>query len=232
MTNDITHLRMMSRAYIRQEVSGTIRNHQESDWAGGREGADGLHVAARRPRRSSGYETALDALGRSRSAAGSRKVTRRAVPGALTEPRAVGIKWSMMRWLHRAAGRSWPAVTVMLASLLFAQPGFSLGVSAAWAGSADACCNRTCPCDEVAEAGDDAHRDHDESSSPEDGSGEQCPSGCDDCNCCPGAVVAVAPSLAPCPESPPDGTVLNAPPDEPASGIPGRIFRPPEPSLI
>ena len=138
----------------------------------------------------------------------------------------------MMRQLHGTPGRSWFAAWVLLASLIFGQLGIGPGLLAAWTGSADACCDRTCPCEEVADAGDDAHHDHNEGSCPEEGSGEQCPPGCDDCTCCPGAVVAIAPSLAPCPESPPGGAVLNAPPDDPASGIPGRIFRPPEPSLV
>lgn len=137
----------------------------------------------------------------------------------------------MMRQLHSAPGRSWFAAWVLLASLLFGQLGFGPGLLAALTGSADACCNRTCPCEEVAEA-DDAHHDHDEGSCPEEGSEERCPPGCDDCTCCPGAVVAVAPSLARCPESPPGGALLNAPPDDPAKGVPGRIFRPPEPSLV
>ena len=48
----------------------------------------------------------------------------------------------------------------------------------------------------------------------------------------PIGVVAVTPSLAPCPESPPGATLTRAPPDEPAAGVPGRIFRPPDPSLV
>ena len=137
-----------------------------------------------------------------------------------------------MRQLHRTLGRSWLAAWILLASLLFGQLGVGPGLLAAWTGGADACCNRTCPCEEVADAGDDAHHDHDEGSCPEDGPDEQCPPGCADCTCCPGAVVAVAPSLAPCSESPPGSALPNAPPDDPASGIPGRVFRPPEPSPV
>ncbi len=138
----------------------------------------------------------------------------------------------MMRQLQRTPGQSWLMEWVLLASLLFGQLGFGPGLLPAVTGSADACCNRTCPYEEVAEAGDDTHHDHDESSCPEEGSEEPCPPGCHDCTCCPGAVVAVAPSLAPCLESPPGGAVLNSPPDDPATGVPGRIFRPPEPSLV
>lgn len=144
-----------------------------------------------------------------------------------------------MRQLQRTPGRFWFAAWALLASLLFGQLGIGPGLLAAWSGSADACCDRTCPCEEVADAGDDAHHDHDgahhvddEGSCPEDGSDEQCPPGCDDCTCCPGAVVAVAPSLAPCPESPPGGAVLNAPPGDHATVVLGRIFRPPQPSLV
>lgn len=137
-----------------------------------------------------------------------------------------------MRRLHRAPLRSRFAAWTLLAGLLVGQLGIGPGVLAALTGSADACCNRTCPCEQAADAGDDALRAHDEGSCPEDGSDAQCPPGCDDCGCCAGAVVAVALTLAPCAESPPSGAVLNTPPDDTANGVLGRIFRPPERSPV
>jgi hypothetical protein len=137
-----------------------------------------------------------------------------------------------MTWyFHRAPGRSWLAAGVLLTSLLFGQLGIGLGLLAARAGNADASCNHTCPCEEVAEIGD-AHHDHGAGSCPEDGSDEQCPPGCDGCICCPGAMVAVAPNLAPRSQSLAGDEIQCSPPGEPASGVLGRIYRPPEPSFV
>lgn len=138
----------------------------------------------------------------------------------------------MMRRLHRTPNRSWFAAWILLASLLFGQLGIGPGLLAAVSGSADECCNRTCPCEGVADPGDDADRDHDEGPCPEDGSDEPCPPGCDQCTCCAGAMVAMTTGMAPFPESIPSGAVLNVPPDDPAAVVPGRIFRPPEPSPV
>jgi hypothetical protein len=133
----------------------------------------------------------------------------------------------MISRLHRTPGRLWVAARLLLASFVFGQLGIGPGVLAAWTGGADPCCDRTCPCEQVADAGSDTHGDHGEDACPEEGTEQQCPPGCDDCTCCPGAVFAVAPGLAPCPGSPREGPVFSAAPDTPAAGVPGLIFRPP-----
>ena len=138
----------------------------------------------------------------------------------------------MLRRLHITLGRSRFSAWVLLASVLFAQLGVGPGLLAVLTSAADACCNRTCPCQEVADAGDVAHHDHNEDACPANSFEPQCPLGCDDCTCCPGAMVALAPSLTPCLEFSPGGVLLDAPPDDPAAGVPGRIFRPPDPSLV
>jgi hypothetical protein len=136
----------------------------------------------------------------------------------------------MMGLLHRTPGRSWVAAWALLAGLLLGQPGFALGLLAG--GGGDAGCDPACHCEEVADAGHDDRHDRDGDACPPQGSEEPCPPGCDDCTCCPGGLVAVTPNLAPCPASPPGATLLICPREDLASGVPGRIFSPPEPSLV
>lgn len=149
---------------------------------------------------------------------------------ALTRIPTQGIPRMMSRTLHRVSSRHWLAPWVLLAGLLLGPFGVEAGVLA-WTDSEDTCCDDDQPHEEEA-AAPDAHHDHEEEPCPEDGSDGECPPGCDDCACCPGAGVAVAPSIEPCPDSPPEGDVLAAPPYGGASGVVGRVFRPPKPSLV
>ncbi len=119
------------------------------------------------------------------------------------------------------------AAWILLAGLLFGQLGFGPGLVAAWTHRADSC---TCPCEKLAEGSDKAH--HEQGPCPDEGTPKQCPLGCDDCACCPGAVVAVAFGLPPHPEPPPSGAAKNALPGDPAIGVSGRIFRPPRASFL
>ncbi len=140
----------------------------------------------------------------------------------------------MTRNLQRPPGRSWPAVwglfTVLLLGLV-GLVGLGPGSLAGWAGGEDGCCEDACPSKRVAVVGEAARVD-DDGSRPEEGSGEQCPPGCDDCTCCPGVAVAVAPSLPASAESPPSVAVRNPPPAESTGGVSGRIYRPPQPSVV
>lgn len=129
--------------------------------------------------------------------------------------------------------RVWYAALILVAGLLYGQLGVGSELLSVWTGGADACCERGCPCESVAEAGDgEAHHDHDGDSCPEEGSEKPCPPGCDGCTCCPGAVAAVAPSPAPPPHSPAGGAALISKNDIPPRGIPMCIFRPPKASLV
>lgn len=137
-----------------------------------------------------------------------------------------------MRQLHRPLGRSGFAAWTLLAVLLLGQLGPAPAVLTALSGSSSACCSRTCPCEEGVEVGTETRHDHVEGSCPVDGSEDLCPPGCHECTCCPGALVAVSPSSALCPESPRGDAPLHIHPDDPATGVRNRIFRPPEPSLV
>ncbi len=139
----------------------------------------------------------------------------------------------MMRQFYIAPGRAWFALWLVLPSMLFGQSGLGPSLLTAVTGSGYARSNRACPCESVAESGDDAHHGHDERSRLATRSEDQCPLGCEDCTCCPGTVVAVVPSRAQHPDSL-SGGALTTPPDAPAKGGLSRIFTPPssEPSPV
>jgi len=66
----------------------------------------------------------------------------------------------------------------------------------------------------------------------DDCTGDQCPPGCDDCLCCPGAMAAAAPHSVTLQLTGEARQELIAPPDRSTSGVSRRIYRPPKPSLV
>ncbi len=123
-------------------------------------------------------------------------------------------------------------VGVLLASLLFWQLGTGVVPPTAQASDPGDACERTCPCEQESRAAGETnpgHGDADHSSPCPDG---PCPSGCDDCACCPGGMVALATGPATVPQASNGRAEFLTPPDEAANAPTRRIFRPPKTSLV
>ena len=139
----------------------------------------------------------------------------------------------MMRRLHTTRGGSWFAAWVLFTSLLFGPLGVGPGALAAPTATADACCAESCPGGSFADVTPAAQHEGSDPSYPEDPADEQCPLGCDDCACCPGALICVATRLSGNRTlRPHGGAAIKGAPDAPTRGILGRIFRPPEPAPV
>lgn len=139
----------------------------------------------------------------------------------LTELPSVAMESSrMMHQLHRTSG----LMALVLLALFVINPSL-------WSLGSDGSCGSTCPCDPVADA-NDAQHDSDPVPCSEGGSGEQCPQGCGDCSCCPGATVALMPSSALSLGAPNSGAAILSPLYEPTSEQRSRVFRPPKLALL
>ena len=129
--------------------------------------------------------------------------------------------------------------SLLLISLLLGQPGLGMSLLE-WMGAGEACCGEDCPCEGSSEARDDAsdasiefasgdRHASDEDSCPD---GKRCPPGCDDCVCCPGALTApVAFGSVSFLTTALESLAMFSPTDEPATGVHGCIYRPPQFSL-
>ena len=144
---------------------------------------------------------------------------------ALTGLFSAGITVEMTRQLHTTRDRSRFAAWALLIGLLLGQLGLGPGVVAAGLGGATDDCDEPCPCEALA-AAEDRH-DPQEHPCSDEGPGEECPPNCDECACCAGIAVAVAPSSVSGPESSAGASTI-APREASAVGVTDRIFIPPE----
>ncbi|MEZ4266605.1 MAG: hypothetical protein R3F39_09525 [Myxococcota bacterium] len=152
----------------------------------------------------------------------------------------------MKRKSFKSARRAWLAALFALSTLLVGQVGVAPGLIAVANAEADTCCDHESAHGAEADGADDSlHVLADDSlhvladdgpaqlalstpPCPNEGSETPCGPGCDHCTCCPGAVFAVMPALTAYPRFSPVFASLDRPTADPAAGVPGQIFIPPE----
>jgi hypothetical protein len=120
----------------------------------------------------------------------------------------------------------WFATWVMFAGLLLGQLGIGQGLLAA-TDSGEACCD----CTSKSEVHDDDHHELGAHACPGDDAVEACRLGCDNCTCCPGAALAIVPSVDLSLHVWASNATAGVHPKEPPSGVLQLIYRPPTPFL-